>query len=197
MNGLELKWTGEGDGLRLSLSVPGVSALYPVADLIEMLKANPEACAEVMRGLDENYDRSIGVVVRRAESAERERDALRELIHTESGLDDHRYSAEQMVKEMAERWQGASDDCEKAEQALATMTAERDEALRVSEARRADLTLLRRLVMGGVGLLTTGEGKETWAAIRVLEEDRDALKAKLAEAERKLAAAQRFPKGFV
>lgn len=77
MNGLELKWTGEGDGLRLSLSVPGVSALYPVADLIEMLKANPEACAEVMRALAPLTMANANAVHDRAEQAERERDEAR------------------------------------------------------------------------------------------------------------------------
>ena len=59
MNGLELKWVGEGGALRLSLSVPGVSALYPVADIIAALRANPEACAEVMRGLNIAFVESI------------------------------------------------------------------------------------------------------------------------------------------
>ena len=58
---------------------------------IACLKANPEACAEVMRGLDENYDRSIGVVVRRAEQAERERDEAR------YWLDAHKEASEALV----------------------------------------------------------------------------------------------------
>lgn len=113
----------------------------------------------------------------RAEQAERSLATLRELIHTASGLDDHRYSAEQMVKEMAERWQGASDDCEKAEQALATVTAERDAA---HAALRDCATRL------GNGSAVSAQASHafhcqvpTEVGIAV-----DALKAKLAAAER-------------
>lgn len=110
-----LKWTAaEGERGLSRTKVPGPPGSVPAmpADLIACLKANPEACAEVMRGLDENYDRSIGVVVRRAESAERERDALRELIHEESGLDDHHpdYSPEliRVSAEQLARWRQAA-----------------------------------------------------------------------------------------
>ena len=54
----------------------------------------------------------------RASAAEAKLAALSALIHTESGLDDHRYTPEQMVTEMAARWQGASDDCEAAERVV-------------------------------------------------------------------------------
>lgn len=231
------------------------------ADIVQCLKANPEACAEVLAGMGPTHfaardaewwhDRFVAEKARaeqaehslvaseralaalryqaqaggcelstvgensyhcradalcglcrlrhRASQAERSLATLRELIHTASGLDDHRYSAEQMVKEMAERWQGASDDCEKAEQALATVTAERDEAraelrdvgerLRELQAHALPTDCVR---CGGVGAEPpccpeSGpcECCGGWTAHkRLVVAEPSALRAKLAEVER-------------
>lgn len=96
----------------------------------------------------------------RASAAEAKLAALSALIHTESGLDDHRYTPEQMVKEMAERWQGASDDCEKAEQALATVTAERDAAKYWLAAHKAASEALVDPVTGHGFFMLIGKGDD-------------------------------------
>lgn len=105
----------------------------------------------------------------RASQAERELATLRELIHTASGLG----------------WQGASDDCEKAEQALATVTAERDEAR--DRAERAEVQL------AGCGSAALGyvdppakKGDYGWSASYG---DVLALRAQLAKTERVVEAA--------
>jgi len=91
---------------------------------------NPEACEEVLQGLDSAYSlrewdamrEDRDQFQRRAEQAERALADLAALIHTESGLDDHRYTAEQMVTEMASGWEHESAGREQAER-------ERDEAV--------------------------------------------------------------------
>lgn len=97
------------------------------SDLIACLKSNPEARDAVLREFadDEQWSRALVEAKARAETAERALADLHKLIHEQSGLDDHRYSPAQMVTEMAQRWQGASDDCEKAERELADVLASR------------------------------------------------------------------------
>lgn len=80
----------------------------------------------------------------RAENAKRELAALHALIHDQSGLDDHKHTPGQMVAEMAARWQGASDDCDRFER-------ERDEA-------RAEVEELRRRVERLENLTGSGSG---------------------------------------
>lgn len=152
MNGLDLKWVGEGGALRLRLSVPGVSALYPVADLIEMLKANPEACAEVLDALEPpRGGASFRDMEARAEQAERERgEARAELsawhnIARSVGFAHEPYTGPVVVDAAA---RGAfADWCERNKEAV--------------------------------------DGRA--AAVDRLKYERDALKAKLAEAERSFA----------
>ena len=121
----ELRKTGVSATGRFAPTYYITTATTP--DIIACLNANPEVASEVHAGLHEHLRSGVvhsavfEAMRDRVEQAERDLAALHELIHSASGLDDHRYSPEQMVKEMAERWQCASDDCEKAER-------ERDEA---------------------------------------------------------------------
>lgn len=96
----------------------GTARAITVSDLVACLKANPEVRDTVLRELAPRKAR--------AETAERDLAALHALIHDQSGLDDHKYTPGQMVAEMAARWQGASDDCDRFERERDEAQAERD-----------------------------------------------------------------------
>lgn len=97
-----LKWNRDGDGHRGRVEVTLLAAWFDgdnhcteeatPADIVQCLKANPEACAEVTEALHGHWKASALAYrdERDAANARAERSlaTLRELIHTASGLDE-------------------------------------------------------------------------------------------------------------